>query len=442
MSRLGWAWLALCGAFATHVFDENATGFLSVYNPTVIEMRHRFAWFPMPTFEHGEWLRGLIGGVALVFLLSPFAFRGARWLRPLAYFLAGVMLLNGLGHTLFTIRGHTVQSVRFPRPAAGILVIPAAHCLVVVAVPRVAADANAFGQVISPASARLRRMQQKAAVPGTLYVVGTPIGNLEDITLRALRVLKEADLIACEDTRQTQKLLQHHGVSTRTISYHEHNEAERATELVAKLAAGASIALVTDAGMPAVSDPGYRVITLAIGRGIPVVPIPGTAAFLCALAASGLPTDAFLFAGFLPSKSGQRRQVLEKLRDAGHTTAFYEAPHRIVEALEDVVETLGAGRRVVVAREVTKLHEEFIRGSAEEVLRVLRERAEVKGEITLLIARAEGEPAAALPKPGVRERMRQLLRDEHLEEKDALKKLAKEMGVSKSEVYRLWQRSR
>jgi 16S rRNA (cytidine1402-2'-O)-methyltransferase len=285
-------------------------------------------------------------------------------------------------------------------------------------------------------------MQEKATAAGTLYVVGTPIGNLEDITLRALRILKEADLIACEDTRQTRKLLQHHGVSTRTISYHEHNEAERATELVAKLAAGASIALVSDAGMPGISDPGYRVIARAIEHGISVVPIPGAAAFLCALAASGLPTDAFQFAGFLPSRSGQRRQVLEKLRDTSHTTAFYEAPRRIVEALEAVVETLGAGRRVVVAREVTKLHEEFLRGSAEAVLRELRERSEVKGEITLLIAKVEGEPAATLPKMGVRERMQQLLHDEHLDEKDALKKMAREMGVSKSEVYRLWQRAR
>lgn len=278
--------------------------------------------------------------------------------------------------------------------------------------------------------------------PGTLYVVGTPIGNLEDITLRALRVLKEADLIACEDTRQTQKLLQHHGITTRTISYHEHNEAERAAELVEKLKAGTSIALVSDAGMPGISDPGYRLVTLAIEQGIPVVPVPGAAAFLCALAASGLPTDSFHFAGFLPARSGPRRDVLNALAGTDHTVALYEAPHRIVEALVDVVDVLGTARRVVVAREVTKLHEEFLRGTAGEVLAELRGRGDVKGEITLLIAKADATQAAAPSKLSVGERMQQLMRDEHLEEKDALKKLAKEMGVSKSEVYRLWQRSR
>jgi 16S rRNA (cytidine1402-2'-O)-methyltransferase len=285
-------------------------------------------------------------------------------------------------------------------------------------------------------------MQAKAVAPGTLYVVGTPIGNLEDITLRALRVLKEADLIACEDTRQTQKLLQHHGIETSTISYHEHNEAERAGELVAKLKAGASVALVSDAGMPGISDPGYRVINLAIESGIPVVPVPGASAFLSALAASGFATDCFHFGGFLPSKSGQRRHVLEAIGGADHTVTFYEAPHRIVEALEDVVEVLGTRRRVVVAREVTKLHEEFLRGTAGEILDQLRRRVGVKGEITLLIAKADAKQGATQPKAGVRERMQQLLHGEKLEEKDALKKLAKEMGVSKSEVYRLWQRSR
>ena len=285
-------------------------------------------------------------------------------------------------------------------------------------------------------------MQEKTVAPGTLYIVGTPIGNLEDITLRALRVLKEADLIACEDTRQTQKLLQHHGIATRTISYHEHNEAERAIELVERLKAGTSIALVSDAGMPGISDPGYRVVMQAVEHGIPVVPIPGAAAFLCALAASGLATDSFQFCGFLPAKSGQRRAVLEGLTSADHTVAFYEAPHRIVEALEDMADVLGAERRVVVAREITKVHEEFLRGTAREVLGQLRERGGVKGEITLLIARAEATQVPVPSKLGVRERMQQLMRDEHLEEKDALKRLAKEMGASKSEVYRLWQRSR
>src|SRR3954464_5997826 len=203
---------------------------------------------------------------------------------------------------------------------------------------------------------------------GTLFVVGTPIGNLEDVTLRALRVLKEADLIACEDTRQTQKLLSHHGIDKPTVSYHEHNEAERAVELVAKLEQGANIALVSDAGMPGIADPGYRVVALALGHGVSVVPIPGPVAFATALAASGLPTDAFRFNGFLPAKSGQRREALEAMRDSTLTEIFYEAPHRLIEALRDVATTLGASRPVVVARELTKIHEEFVRGGAAEVL--------------------------------------------------------------------------
>src|SRR5271167_3976315 len=193
--------------------------------------------------------------------------------------------------------------------------------------------------------------------PG-LYLVATPIGNLEDITLRAVRVMKEADVIACEDTRQTQKLLNHYGIDTRTTSYHEHNELTRAAELVVELEQGARIALVTDAGMPGISDPGFRLISLAIRHHIPVVPIPGASAFLSALAASGLPTDSFRFSGFLPSKSGQRRKLLESVKDSPRTQVFYEAPHRLLETLADIVELLGSNRHVVVAREVTRLHEE------------------------------------------------------------------------------------
>src|SRR4051812_48410321 len=190
---------------------------------------------------------------------------------------------------------------------------------------------------------------------GMLFVVATPIGNLEDITLRALRVLKEADLIACEDTRQTQKLLSHHGIDKPTVSYHEHNESERAAELVAKLEQGATIALVADAGMPGISDPGYRVVALAVQRGMAVVPIPGAVAFASALAASGLPTDAFRFNGFLPAKSGQRREALEAIASSALTEIFYEAPHRLLDALRDAVATLGAERPLVVARELTKV---------------------------------------------------------------------------------------
>src|SRR6202045_4155237 len=200
-----------------------------------------------------------------------------------------------------------------------------------------------------------------------LYLVGTPIGNLEDITLRAVRVLKEVDVIACEDTRQTQKLLNHYAITTRTTSYHEHNEMTRSAELVKEMQEGASVALVTDAGMPGISDPGYRLIALAIRHRVPVVPIPGASAFLSALVASGLPTDSFRFSGFLPAKVGQRRQVLESIRESPRTQVFYEVPHRVKETLEDVVDLLGKDRRVVIAREVTKIHEEFLRGRAGDV---------------------------------------------------------------------------
>src|SRR5271163_4712352 len=195
----------------------------------------------------------------------------------------------------------------------------------------------------------------RALVPG-LYLVATPIGNLEDITLRALRVLKQTDLIACEDTRQTQKLLNHYGITTRTTSYHEHNEMTRAAELVVDLEQGARIALVTDAGMPGISDPGFRLISLAIRHHVAVVPIPGASAFLSALVASGLPPDSFRFNGFLPPKRGERKAALEGIKTSPRTQAFYEAPHRIVEAITDVCEVLGNDRHVVIAREVTKLH--------------------------------------------------------------------------------------
>src|SRR5271163_4398880 len=187
--------------------------------------------------------------------------------------------------------------------------------------------------------------EKSTRAPGpALYLVATPIGNLEDITLRAVRVLKEVDVIACEDTRQTQKLLNHYGITTRTISYHQHNEMTRAAELIKEMQEGASIALVSDAGMPGISDPGFRLISLAIRHHLPVVPIPGASAFLSALVASGLPTDSFRFSGFLPAKRGERRAVLEAIRTSPRTQVFYEAPHRIVEALSDIVELLGSAR--------------------------------------------------------------------------------------------------
>jgi len=280
--------------------------------------------------------------------------------------------------------------------------------------------------------------------PGpALYLVATPIGNLEDITLRALRVLRGVDLIACEDTRQTRKLLDHYGIPTRTVSYHEHNEMTKAAELVMDLEKGAKIALVTDAGMPGISDPGFRLITLAIRHHVPVVPIPGASAFLAALVASGLPTDSFRFSGFLPAKRGERRTLLEGIRSSPRTQVFYEAPHRLVDSIEDIVAVLGPDRHVVIAREVTKIHEEFLRGPAAGILETLKSRGDVKGEITLLIAKAEGPTQSlAAERVSIRQRVDQIMSEEKIDEKAALKRLAKEMGVSKSEAYRELQRSK
>jgi 16S rRNA (cytidine1402-2'-O)-methyltransferase len=274
---------------------------------------------------------------------------------------------------------------------------------------------------------------------GTLYVVATPIGNLEDVTYRAVRTLREVDLIACEDTRHTAKLLAHYRIEKPTVSYHEHNEAARAEELAEKLEQGLNVAQVSDAGMPGISDPGYRVIKLAIERGIEVVPVPGASAAIAALAASGLPTDSFQFLGFLPARSGERRSLLESLRDAQLTTIVFEAPHRISETMKDVVDMLGAERPVVLARELTKVHEEFIRGSAAEVLAALQQR-EVKGEITLLIEKSEGASVGA--KKGIAARLQEIMQEQKIDGNAALKVIAKELGVSKSEVYRELQRAR
>ncbi len=281
----------------------------------------------------------------------------------------------------------------------------------------------------------------ESAAPGTLYLVGTPIGNLEDITLRALRVLKEVDLIACEDTRQTAKLLNHYGIDKPTVSYHEHNELTRAAELVVHLESGDNVAVVSDAGMPGVSDPGYRLVALAIRHHIGVVPIPGASAFLSALVASGLPTDSFRFGGFLAAKAGARRSALEAIRNSPRTQIFYEAPHRIVESLRDVVGVLGPERHVVIAREVTKLHEEFLRGRAGDVLKGLEQRGEVRGEITLLIGKTDDVPHP-VPGPSVAKRVRELVASEKIDEKAALKQAAREFGLSKSAAYRELQRSK
>lgn len=264
-----------------------------------------------------------------------------------------------------------------------------------------------------------------------LYVVATPIGNLEDITLRAIRVLKEVRWIACEDTRTTRHLLDHYGIATATISYHDHNESTRAPELAARLAAGDDGALVSDAGMPLISDPGYRLVQAAIASGVAVVPIPGASAVLSALAVSGLPADTFRFGGFLPEKQGKRREVLDALRHQTETAIFYEAPHRILHTLTDIEEVLGA-RPIVVARELTKIYEEVLRGTAAEVRAQLAERASVRGEITLLIGRATQADAVELPL----EQALAALVAAGVSRMDALKLLAKERGLSKREIYK------
>ena len=274
---------------------------------------------------------------------------------------------------------------------------------------------------------------------GTLFLVGTPIGNLEDITLRALRTLKEADLVACEDTRHTQILLRHYQIEKPTISYHEHNELTRAPELILRLEEGEHIALVSDAGMPGISDPGHRLIGLCIRHGISVVPVPGASAFLAALAASGLPTHPFRFGGFLPAKRNQRRKELEQHKTSAKTLIYYEAPHRILDTLADAAEVLG-NRHTVLAREVTKIHEEFLRGRCLDVLKELRRRDKVKGEITLLIDRPDEEPAPQAADVPLRRRVTELMKERGLQKMAALKAVAKERGISKRQAYKEYEK--
>jgi 16S rRNA (cytidine1402-2'-O)-methyltransferase len=286
-------------------------------------------------------------------------------------------------------------------------------------------DAAAAGE--APAAADAPR--------GCLYLVGTPIGNLEDITLRALRILKEADQIACEDTRHTQKLLTRYGIHRPLVSYHEHNEMTRAPELVLALEQGAKIALVSDAGMPLVSDPGHRLVALCLRHHIPVVPVPGPSALLASLSASGLPGPEFLFVGFLPARSGERQRALEHLRIEERTLIFYEAPHRLAECIADAREILG-DRQACVAREVTKIHEEFLRGRLSEIAAALEERP-ARGEITLLIGppdagegRTQTDSAQSLAA-----RVEELMRQAKMDRKEALKLAAKEHGLTRRAAY-------
>lgn len=272
---------------------------------------------------------------------------------------------------------------------------------------------------------------------GTLYVVGTPIGNFEDITLRALRTLKEVDLIACEDTRHTQKLLNHFSIKTRTISYHQHNEMTRAPELIVQMEGGRHVALVSDAGVPVISDPGFRLVQLAIRHEVRVVPIPGASAVVAALSGAGLPADNFRFLGFLPSRKLARRESLQALEHAAETLVFYESPHRILEMLEDTLEILG-DRPTAVARELTKFHEEFLRAPVSEVLARLKKKP-VKGEITVVVGPSTSPKPKSESSQLIHTEIENAMSRENLEERDALKAVARRRGISKSEAYRQWQ---
>jgi 16S rRNA (cytidine1402-2'-O)-methyltransferase len=293
----------------------------------------------------------------------------------------------------------------------------------------------------SPVQSNLNRL-----APG-LYLVATPIGNLGDITLRALDVLNQADRIACEDTRQTQKLLNHFNITTPTVSCHQHNERHRAAEFTAAIKAGGRIALVSDAGMPGISDPGAWLAAEAIAAGVPVIPIPGANAALSALVASGLRTAEFAFLGFLPEKAGARRTRLEQLasepNDSPRTLIFYEAPHRILETLGDLESVWGPSLRIAAARELTKLHEEFLRGTVADIRRDLAARDRIRGEFTLVIeapARSSAQPAGGIER--ISNRIARLQSESGIDEKEALKRLARELDRSKSELYRELQRER
>jgi 16S rRNA (cytidine1402-2'-O)-methyltransferase len=312
-------------------------------------------------------------------------------------------------------------------------------------------------------------LAKAASLAPGLYLVATPIGNLGDITLRALEVLRAVDRIACEDTRQTQKLLNHFEIEKKTVSCHEHNEHTRATELIQDIKAGKAIALVSDAGTPGVSDPGSWLVREAIAAGVPVFPIPGANAAISALIASGFSPDEFEFLGFLPEKAGARRTQLEDLaqianpaktaalaaqpHETPRTLIFYEAPHRLLSTLADFESVWGPQLRIVVARELTKIHEEFLRGTVADVRSELAARDRIRGEITLLIevpaqtsssagGPGAGSPGATSVHESIAARVARMTAETGIDEKEALKRLARELGQSKSEVYRELQRER
>ena len=284
-------------------------------------------------------------------------------------------------------------------------------------------------------------IENQKSSTGSLYLVATPIGNLEDITLRALRILKEADLIACEDTRHTAKLLARYGITTPRKSYHEFNEESRVPGLIQLLNEGKSIALVGDAGTPLISDPGYKIVSACRKEGIAVIPVPGASAAVAALAASGLPSDSFFFAGFLPSRAAARRRRLEELAGIPATLIFYEAPHRLLASLKDMAAVLGS-RRAALAREITKIHEEFLCGTLDEILDTLRARAEIRGEITLIIESGEAGHAktdAPVFPESIREHLAEEMRKSGLSRNEALKAVARARGVSRRDAYQLLQ---
>jgi 16S rRNA (cytidine1402-2'-O)-methyltransferase len=288
-------------------------------------------------------------------------------------------------------------------------------------------------------SANHEKNAEKPLAPG-LYLVATPIGNLEDITLRALRILRSVDRIACEDTRQTQKLLNHFEIRTPTISYHMHNEGSRSEELVAELKLGARIAIVSDAGTPGIADPGGQIANAAIAAGIDVFPVPGPNAALSGLIASGLPTEQFTFHGFLPAKAGQRKTALEELPRNDATHLFYEAPHRILDTLADVEAVFGPAQHVVIARELTKLHEEFLRGAVSELRTQLAARPSIRGEIVLMLAPAMAESEPATLRVSIAVEVAALVKAAGISEMDALKRVARDRGIGKSDAYRELQR--
>ncbi len=281
--------------------------------------------------------------------------------------------------------------------------------------------------------------EARPLAPG-LYLVATPIGNLEDITLRALRILRSVDRIACEDTRQTQKLLNHFNIQTPTVSYHMHNEGPRTEELTVELKQGARVAVVSDAGTPGIADPGGQIAAAAIAAGVNVFPVPGANAAISGLIASGLPTDRFLFHGFLPAKAGQRKTALEELARGEVTHVFYEAPHRILDTLADVEAVFGSSQHVVVARELTKIYEEFLRGAVSELRSQLAARSAVRGEIVLMLAPSAVTPSAEKGKMSLAAEVAALMKSDGISEMDALKRVARERGIGKSEAYRELQR--